>query len=276
MKTRIILGSLLLAVIAGLFALDHVLGTRAIISSLVVLLGLVAWYELSALSGVADPSRGGSRLLFVVGLLGTAYFLALGWWAGAGGHETAAHVVGGISGIVLAAFSCVVFRADHRAGFLPLLVTIMGTILYGLFHSYLLRIYHSAQGLEAAVVFLLGVKGNDIAAYFTGKYLGRHRFLAVSPRKTVEGSVGALVFSAAWFGGASALAQGLVFPWPLGALFGIIVSIASQLGDVSESLIKRYYESKDSSVLLPEFGGVLDMIDSFAYCGFLFWVFLGP
>ena len=68
--------------------------------------------------------------------------------------------------------------------------------------------------------------------------------------------------------------MGDVFPWPRGILLGIILSVASQVGDLSESLIKRYYQVKDSGILLPEFGGVLDLTDSFSYCGLLFWLFL--
>jgi len=83
------------------------------------------------------------------------------------------------------------------------------------------------------------------------------------------------VFSVLWFTGAMAVRPEPVFPWPWGVLLGIILSIASQMGDISESLFKRYYQAKDSGVVLPEFGGILDLIDSFTYCGFLFWLFVG-
>jgi phosphatidate cytidylyltransferase len=46
------------------------------------------------------------------------------------------------------------------------------------------------------------------------------------------------------------------------------------MGDLSESLVKRFYSAKDSGMLLPEFGGILDLVDSFLYCGFVFWLFL--
>ncbi|MEM7235634.1 MAG: phosphatidate cytidylyltransferase, partial [Planctomycetota bacterium] len=81
----------------------------------------------------------------------------------------------------------------------------------------------------------------------------------------------ALVFGGLWFAGAGWLRPETFFEWPLGFLFGIILAIASSLGDLAESLLKRYYQVKDSSSLLPEFGGVLDLIDSFVFSAFLFW-----
>jgi phosphatidate cytidylyltransferase len=262
----------MVAAILGLFAADHFLATRIAISSLIVLLGLLGWYELAVMSGVASRKSGGGWPLFLIGALATGYFLWLGWWEGATKSAEPLHLSAGIMGLLFLAFLSVVFRPDFEAALKPLLVTILGALLFGFLFSYLLRLYHHPQGTVLALVFFFGAKGNDIVAYFFGRFFGRTRFLKVSPKKTLEGCTAAVVFSVLWF-----VAAGLVWPetffrWPLGIPLGIILSISTQVGDLSESLLKRCSQVKDSSSLLPEFGGVLDLIDSVLFSGYLFWI----
>lgn len=274
MGTRIVIGTLLLLAVAGLLGLDHALATRAFASSFVALLGLVGWWELAAMSGVRSRERGGGVGLLGVGLLGTAGVLASGWQAAAGAPSAQWLLAAAVQGTFLGAFACVVFRRDFEKSLPPVLVTAAGPLLLGLSLSFLIRVYHLDHGLLRVGVLVLGVKGTDIAAYFTGRFLGRRHFLAVSPRKTLEGCLGALAFSALWFAGAGALWPEAFFPWLEGAGVGIILSVLAQVGDFSESLLKRSYQVKDSSRLLPQFGGVLDLIDSFLFTGFLFWSLL--
>ena len=106
------------------------------------------------------------------------------------------------------------------------------------------------------------VWGNDTAAYFVGRSLGRHKLLpAVSPGKTWEGLLGGTV------GGIAALlaVQGLL-PQGLGVrdclVLGLLTAIFGPLGDLSKSMLKRTYQVKDSGHLLPGHGGMLDRIDA--------------
>lgn len=111
---------------------------------------------------------------------------------------------------------------------------------------------------------------SDTAGYFVGRALGRHTLIpSVSPGKTVEGAVGAIVACAV----AAPVYVHLVLA-PIATLgmrtgtavvFGIIMSIATQLGDLTESLIKRDAAAKDSSHLFPGHGGVLDRIDGLLF-----------
>lgn len=263
-----------MAAVAGLFALDCILRVHIAVSSLIFALGIAGWWELSLLSGVHSHSRGGGKGLFLVGLFGTAYFLGLGWWEAALGKTVPLLLESGIAGTLLAGFLAVLFRESYKEAFQPLLVTLLGTLLFGFLFSYLFRIYHHKEGLVLGAVFILGIKGTDIAAYFCGRAVGRIHFLKVSPNKTLEGCAAAVVFSALWFGTATAHWPEPLFPWPKAILLGIILSITSQVGDLSESLVKRVYQVKDSSPLFPEFGGVLDLIDSALFSGFLFWLVL--
>jgi phosphatidate cytidylyltransferase len=118
----------------------------------------------------------------------------------------------------------------------------------------------SAEGLLYLALVLAVVKGSDIGAYAFGSTLGRHWLVPkLSPKKTVEGLVGALAV-----GTGLALAIGVGwgrFNWIEMLIFGIAVSTSSILGDLAESLIKRACGVKDSGSI-PGFGGALDILDS--------------
>lgn len=109
----------------------------------------------------------------------------------------------------------------------------------------------------------------DIAAYFTGKALGKHKLAPkVSPGKTWEGAAGGVLAAAIWVM-ASAYWPGsfgavLSQRWPVWAVLAIAVFLAalSIVGDLFESLLKRRAQVKDSSQLLPGHGGVYDRIDA--------------
>jgi phosphatidate cytidylyltransferase len=153
-------------------------------------------------------------------------------------------------------------------------LTLFGVLYVSLFFSYLLLL-HAGAGGPALVLFLLCVTwGGDAAAYFVGTWTGKHPLCPrVSPKKTIEGAVGGLA------GGIlTALLCRAFFPKSaaVGAIIvaGAGINIMNQLGDISESLLKRAFGIKDSGVLFPGHGGVLDRIDSvlFAAPFFYYWV----
>ncbi len=283
MKTRFIYGPLVLACVIGLFVVDGLwlTSSRLCISALVTLTGALAWLEFSRIVGRGWADRG-SRSFLVLGLVGTLAFHVLAWCDGQGllaprglGYEQVA--VACVFGVVFASFSLVVFRRDFLVHYRSVLETVLGVLLFGLLFSYCIRIYLiGSAGYGLAIVYFLGIKGTDITAYLVGYTTGRTRFLSVSPKKTLEGCAGALVWGAAWFGCTPWLlgffeVSEAPFRWWQGILFGSILAILAQVGDLSESTIKRRYEVKDSGGLVPELGGVLDMIDSLLLTGYLFW-----
>jgi phosphatidate cytidylyltransferase len=113
----------------------------------------------------------------------------------------------------------------------------------------------------------------DIGAYVMGKWLGRTPLSDISPKKTIEGSVFGI-------GGSALLALGgaAFLDWPLwqasGILFGLLVGVASLLGDLIESLMKRDAGVKDSGQLIPGHGGVLDRTDSYIFTGPIVYYFV--
>jgi phosphatidate cytidylyltransferase len=124
---------------------------------------------------------------------------------------------------------------------------------------------------------------SDIGAYAVGRTMGRHKLIpSVSPGKTIEGSVGGLLASmlVAWAYTQFVLhpASHLDFRWaPAGVLaFGALVSVAAQVGDLAESLLKREAGVKDSSHIIPGHGGILDRFDSLLFVLPVAYVVLAP
>ncbi|MDR0853817.1 MAG: phosphatidate cytidylyltransferase [Clostridiales Family XIII bacterium] len=119
------------------------------------------------------------------------------------------------------------------------------------------------SGFDSFVwLIILGAFGTDIFAYFTGMAIGKHKLCpSISPKKTIEGSIGGIVGSM----GLTLLYSHFLIPeitladaLILGALMGVV----SQLGDLSASVLKRNLDVKDWGHLIPGHGGVLDRIDS--------------
>ena len=109
---------------------------------------------------------------------------------------------------------------------------------------------------------------NDTGAYLTGTAFGRHRLCErLSPKKSWEGFVGGLLFSAATgIAGATLFSSYLYSITPIGgALLGIVVTVLATWGDLFESLLKRTAGVKDSGHIMPGHGGILDRIDSFLF-----------
>lgn len=152
-------------------------------------------------------------------------------------------------------------------------VTAFGTVYASgmLSFAWLLRhhrfVVEPAAGAALVMFPVILVWVSDIAAYFTGRALGRTRLMpGISPGKTRAGAIGALVFTVA----ASMLyntqvlrpfAQLALAPWTA-ALFGVAISASGQIGDLVESMLKRQAGVKDSSNILPGHGGILDRLDS--------------
>ena len=127
-----------------------------------------------------------------------------------------------------------------------------------------------AGGKYFYLLAFIGAWVTDTFAYFTGMLLGRHKLIPdVSPKKTVEGAVGGVVFCTLGFVAFGILynkfwiAEGAaVLPLWLMAVIGVLVSIVSQIGDLSLSLLKRKYGIKDFGKVFPGHGGVMDRFDS--------------
>ena len=225
-----------------------------------------------------------------------------GWVDALSGEQ----LIGVVTAVVIIAVSInCLYRARRERALADVTATWFVIIYAGLLLSFitLLRCdsrFSGEQNAWVILVFLLVTKSSDIGAYFLGSAIGRHKLApGISPGKSVEGFLGGILAAAAvsvfffhlhgWsiqhgsyddkpvrglflLSEATVLFDGMNQTQAL--VFGAVMSIAGQLGDLFESLLKRSAGTKDSGHLLPGFGGILDMIDSPIFAAPVAWFLL--
>jgi phosphatidate cytidylyltransferase len=131
------------------------------------------------------------------------------------------------------------------------------------------------------VIMMLGIIwGSDTGAYFAGKAFGKHKlYPAVSPNKSIEGSVGGVITSVLLVVGFNALFAATSDAWTSLTIVEILLlsipgNILGQLGDLCESLVKRAHDVKDSGTIIYGHGGMLDRIDALIIASPWFYFFI--
>lgn len=170
-------------------------------------------------------------------------------------------------------------RKDNRHAILGLSTTLFGVLYVAWFFSFLVKIRLMLPGIEGIKLLgfiLLVTKSADIGALLIGSNFGKHPLLPkVSPNKSVEGTLGAVLVSACTaLVFRSFLPSTLHLPFWQIFFMGTFFGGLGQLGDLSESLIKRDCGVKDSGKFLPGMGGVLDIIDSLLFSAPAFYLYM--
>jgi len=176
-----------------------------------------------------------------------------------------------ISAVVILLYITVAFAYVDVKNLFPWLVLQMAGPLYiGLWGGMCFDLFEWGRGWEECSKFLVVMTtlwACDSAAYFAGRFLGKHKLSPqISPKKTWEGAIGGTLFAIFWFWIWTRSGFGpTVFDMPLitAVAFAFIVSIVGQLGDLLVSALKRWSGIKDSGGVFPGHGGVLDRADSF-------------
>lgn len=154
-------------------------------------------------------------------------------------------------------------------------VTLLGIVYVALLFGFQVGIRMGATGKQWLVFLYLVIWATDIGAYSIGIPFGKHRlFPKISPKKSVEGLLGG-------FAGAAAMAL-LCRVWflpPVGpgeaAAIGLLLAGAGTIGDLVESMLKRSAGVKDSGVVIPGHGGMLDRMDSMLFAAPVLYYYLG-
>jgi phosphatidate cytidylyltransferase len=172
-----------------------------------------------------------------------------------------------------------VFSEPELEGALPAsAVCVLGTLYVGLLAGTLIRLHRDFGGLGPELVFflLLVVWMGDAGAYYFGRLFGKTPLSRISPKKTVEGSIGGMITSVM----TAATIHFTFFPeFPLGhaLVAAALLSASGVVGDLAESLWKRSAAVKDSGKLLPGHGGAFDRIDSVLFTApilYGYWFFI--
>jgi len=249
--SRLLVGAALLPVVLGLVWLGGWW-----LAALGIVAALLALHELYVMARSLRP-------LVLAGYAGAVLTLV---GAEAGGL---AWMLGGAMATLLLAFLLYGIAETRQSATVAMGTTVLGVvwIAVGLGHLLLIRELPD-HGRLAVFAILLAIFGDDTAAYFVGRLVGRHKLApALSPGKTWEGFVaGTLAAVAVAFFALYSDKDTFLSIWEI-VVLGLVVAFAGAAGDLFESAIKRDLGVKDSGQLLAGHGGMLDRVDSILFAG---------
>lgn len=222
---------------------------------LIALLAIPAQIELSNLAAAKNL-----KIFLPVSILGSILFATWRFWQQLIGFEPGTYLLF-LSVFVLVASLLWQYSRYGVSGVLANCGVNCFSIWYlGLLSGFCLAI-RIEFGLWALLMFIFVIKCSDIGAYTLGSMYGKHKFSPrISPGKTWEGMAGA--WTAAVIVAVGFAAGCDIMAWWQAVVFGLCFAFIGQMGDLTESMMKRDAQQKDSANKVPGFGGILDIIDS--------------
>jgi phosphatidate cytidylyltransferase len=228
--------------------------------ALLLVLGSIMLYELSRLCDIK-----GQPLEFQVAIAGVLGYVFLAIF----------HLISKWEGVLLA---CIIFATfwlgmygDRKRYFARTAYTLLAVLYIGKLLTYFVFIREVPyQGLTWTVFVVVLIAMTDISAMLVGSLIGKHPLTRISPKKTVEGSVGALLIVTA-IGALLAYTPYLHMAWWQGGGLAAATCIAAQAGDLVESALKRDAGVKDTGTVIQGHGGALDRFDSYLFGGMAFF-----
>ncbi|HEY5535810.1 MAG TPA: phosphatidate cytidylyltransferase [Ignavibacteria bacterium] len=172
-------------------------------------------------------------------------------------------------------FTFEIFRTEKRSPLNPVISA--AGFLYITLPLLILNLFYVSgeklpQNFNYVIYIFVLIWVCDTFAYFGGRLFGKHKLSTISPKKTIEGSISGFIFTIA-----AALIFHLILPDKLNTadalITGSIIGTFGQIGDLFESMLKRYCDVKDSSNIIPGHGGVLDRFDSLIFVAPLIYIY---
>ena len=247
MKTRVLSGLIMLPLLIILFLGGYVLFAACLV---IGIMGVREFYNGFRKLDV-KPSLGiacaAAAALYAINLTGARYEWYMLWFFG----------------VVLVSL-LYLFNIENRK-LEDAMATITG-IFYVVFFSFHVTLVDQTEYSSMVWLIVITAFGTDVMAYFSGYLLGKHKLWPkISPKKTIEGSIGGILGSVILSGifGYFVMPDLLVHCLIIGVLGGIV----SQFGDLTASIFKRKMGIKDYGNLIPGHGGILDRFDSVLFTG---------
>ena len=268
MITRIITGLIGIALAAYVIQAGGIL-----FAGFALGLGLIAWFEYVRAFG-----ERGMGLTLLTGFLGIAALWYTGWQGNIELMLAAATLT-----VAVVLLESVLLRSS--VSIVDAVTSVTGILYIGFPFAYMvmLREWPDTRmittqlgnfefGCALIWIMFIGTWASDTFAYFTGSAIGRHKLCpSISPNKTIEGFFGSLAGTTAAVAG-----LGIFFGLPVQemAILGLLIAVLATLGDLVESVAKRYAGIKDSGNIIPGHGGIWDRFDSVLFTAPLVYYFV--
>lgn len=162
------------------------------------------------------------------------------------------------------------YGKEKRVTLMSVALTVLAVAYTSLFAFLILLREFPVGELRLFLTVLLGVWTGDTAAYFVGRKWGKTPLTILSPKKTVEGTMGGVLLA---FLLCLVSVHSFGFGWGHAILIGLLIAVMSHFGDAAESFWKRELGVKDLGALLPGHGGVLDRCDSLLFATFAVYLY---
>lgn len=263
LRTRLWMGAILVALTLGVLLADQWLAPWfPFLFVLLLTLGVITCHELLHL--IPEHRRPPAGLCY----LGVVLLVVSNWLPHLLGVDVWRSIGSTFAAFVLAAFLIEMANFQTPGESINRIALSVLIVAYlGLLPSFLAQMRWLSpdlqQGTLALALAVFVPKCCDIGAYFTGRFLGRHKMSPVlSPKKTWEGAAGGILAAIIVTMALNRLGPVQTAGPVAEVAFGVTVGGAGMLGDLAESLIKRDCQQKDASQAVPGFGGVLDVVDA--------------